>query len=814
MNSPLQPVTRSLKRRIVLPLLVFSLVAAGIAVFAIQQMVKRQLLGKLRERAELVANTVNYAAESIQRRGELQRIVTAIGAETEVTLVVVVGGEPSRVLATTRQEWFDKPLGSLPLADVREDLEAVLKSKQRHHGFHPASHEFDLTSPLLLNQLALSDWDLSSGAVMVHLDTRPTERAIRAAVIQFSAAFVLVLGILTFVGYHLINARVLKPLAIIGQLVKKRGNTDRSLGAAAATGDEIGQLARTLDDALTRAEFARRDLENQKFALDQHAIVAITDTQGRITYANDRFCAISQYSREELLGQDHRLLNSSHHATEFFHGMWTTIAHGAVWHGEIRNRAKDGSFYWVETSIVPLLGEDGKPHQYIAIRTDITTRKRAEDELLSAKISTDNANDLLLDSLKQADLLRDEAKAASEAKSEFLATMSHEIRTPMNGVLGFTNLLLDTPLSAEQRDYTSTIKNSGEALLVIINDILDFSKIEAGKLTVEKLSFDIGQTTRECIGLLSARAGEKGVHLKSLLPENAPTHLVSDPNRVRQVILNLAGNAIKFTPAGGSVSVQMTLLATAPSAGGEPASAPVLRISIIDSGIGIAKEKQARLFQKFSQADSSTTRRYGGTGLGLAISKHLVELMGGEIGLESEDGKGSTFWFTLPLTPKQGTSTLPLSSPALNRAGNSGIKSVGGLPSGLRILVAEDMLANQLLVTKFLSKLGCESDLARNGKEAVELYQQKHYDLILMDCHMPVLDGFEATQEIRRIEQSSDRTARHIPIVALTAGTLDDEKDKFTHCGMDDHLTKPFSPAQLTSLLAKWCSAEETRLAP
>ena len=240
----------------------------------------------------------------------------------------------------------------------------------------------------------------------------------------------------------------------------------------------------------------------------------------------------------------------------------------------------------------------------------------------------------------------------------------------------------------------------------------------------------------------------------------------------------------------------------------------MLRISIIDSGIGIAKEKQARLFQKFSQADSSTTRRYGGTGLGLAISKHLVELMGGEIGLESEDGKGSTFWFTLPLTPKQGTSTLPLSSPALNRAGNSGIKSVGGLPSGLRILVAEDMLANQLLVTKFLSKLGCESDLARNGKEAVELYQQKHYDLILMDCHMPVLDGFEATQEIRRIEQSSDRTARHIPIVALTAGTLDDEKDKFTHCGMDDHLTKPFSPAQLTSLLAKWCSAEETRLAP
>jgi len=814
MRGPLEPITRSLKRRIILPLLVFGLLGAGIAVFAIQQKSKRQLVEKLHQRAELVANTVNYAAESIQRRGELQRIVTAIGAENEVTLIVVVGGNPARVLATTRQQWLDKPLSELPRDDVREDIDAVLKTRRGHHGFHSDSHEFDLSSPLLLSQQELTDLTLVGGAVMVHLDTRPTEREIRATILQFSATFVLALAILTILGYHLLNTRVLKPLSAIAQLVEHRHSADRTLWSNAATGDEIGKLARTLDDALTRAEFARRDLENQKFALDQHAIVTISDTQGRITYGNDRFCAVSQYSREEFLGRDHRMVNSGHHAAEFFREMWTTIAKGQVWHAEIRNRAKDGSIYWVDTSIVPLLGEDGKPHQYIAIRTDITARKRAEDELLSAKISTDNANDLLLDSLKQADLLRDEARAASEAKSEFLATMSHEIRTPMNGVIGFTNLLLDTPLNAQQQDYASTIKNSGEALLVIINDILDFSKIEAGKLTIEKLPFDICQTTRECIGLLSARADEKGVQLKCLLPENAPTHLVSDPNRVRQVILNLAGNAIKFTPAGGSVSVQMALVAAAPSAGGEPALEQVLRISIIDSGIGIPKDKQALLFQKFFQADSSTTRRFGGTGLGLAISKRLVELMGGEIGLESEEDKGSTFWFTLPLTREQGTSTLPLPSPALNRAGNSGINQTKGVPPGLRILAAEDMLANQLLITKLLSKLGCESDLARNGKEAVELYQQKHYDLILMDCHMPVLDGYEATQEIRRIEQSSVRAAKHIPIVALTAGSLDDEKAKFTHCGMDDHLTKPFSPAQLTSLLAKWCSAEETRLAP
>ena len=925
MSLPPKGTARSLKRKVLHPLLAFGLGVAGLAVLAIDQKSERQLLDKLRQRAELIANSVNYAAESIRQQGELQRIVTAIGAEDEVRLIIVVGGQPARVLATTKQQWLNTPLADLPAEMVRDDLEKAIRTRRPHHGLHAATHEFDLTTPLLLSQPELTEGILSSGAVMVHLDTRPTEREIRTSVIQFSTASLVALAFLTLLGYSILNVQVLKPLSAIGHLVETHRSGDSSRWTEAASNDEIGSLARTLNEALTRADSARRDLENQKFALDQHAIVAITDRQGRITYANDRFCAISKYSREELLGQDHRMVNSGHHPSDFFREMWTTIARGSVWHGEIRNRAKDGSFYWVDGSIIPLLGDDGKPHQYITIRTAITERKRTEAALVKAHVemkSSEHRLRMILESepecvkqvaadgtllamnpaglcLIEADqldqaigrciydlvapehramfrelneaifrgesktaefeiiglkgtrrwmqthacplrdlegaiisqlavtsditgrkaaeqallLAKDAAEAGNRAKSEFLATMSHEIRTPMNGVLGFTELLLDSELSAEQRDHLITIQNSAESLMTIINDILDFSKIEAGKLVIEQVPFDVRRAINEAVGLLTTRAGEKKLTLEIAADSAAPERFVSDPHRLRQVVLNLTGNAIKFTPDGGSVTVKFEIVEKFAGEARRDASR-VLRIAITDSGIGIPKDKQALLFQKFSQADSSTTRHFGGTGLGLAISKRLVELMGGEIGLESEEGKGSTFWFTLPLTLDQGTSALPLASPALNRTGNSGIIQTKSVPPGLRILAAEDMLANQLLLTKLLSKLGCESDLARNGKEAVELYQQKHYDLILMDCHMPELDGFEATQEIRRIEQSSGRTARRTPIVALTASSIDDEKEKFSNSGMDDHLTKPCSPAQLTALLAKWCSAEDARLAP
>ncbi len=373
-----------------------------------------------------------------------------------------------------------------------------------------------------------------------------------------------------------------------------------------------------------RAEAALREalaeLQSQKFALDQHSIVAITDRHGRITYANDRFCEISQYTRAELLGQDHRLLNSGYHPRAFFQEMYATIGRGQVWHGEVRNRKKDGDIYWVDTTIVPFKDDSGRPYQYVAIRTDITARRLYEEELQQA---------------------RDQALAAVEAKSRFLATMSHEIRTPMNGALGMTELLLDTPLDAEQREYAETIHGSGKALLGILNDILDFSKIEAGRLELEQIDFDLAQTIDSVVRLMSGQARLRNLYLRAEPLPALAGGVRGDPFRLRQVLLNLISNALKFTEQGG-----ITLRVLAETDGGR---SPRLRFEVEDTGVGVPAQAHTSIFEPFSQADGSITRRHGGTGLGLAIAREIVDRMGGEIGVTSEPGRGSVFWFTVGL---------------------------------------------------------------------------------------------------------------------------------------------------------------------
>ncbi len=281
--------------------------------------------------------------------------------------------------------------------------------------------------------------------------------------------------------------------------------------------------------AQEKLQHSLKELEDLKFALDQHAIVARTDERGIITFANDKFCSVSQYAREELLGQDRRIVNSKYHSEEFFAGLWETIKSGKVWKGEIKNRAKDGSFYWVDSTIVPFLDGLGKPKQFIVIRMDITGLKQIEEELRAAK---------------------DLAEGASRAKSEFLANMSHEIRTPMNGIIGMTELALDTQLTIEQREYLNMVKTSGISLLSLINDILDFSKIEAGKLDLDVSDFPLRQSVGETLKALGFRAHQKGLELAWRVAENVPDYLAGDASRVRQVIVNLVGNAVKFTERG------------------------------------------------------------------------------------------------------------------------------------------------------------------------------------------------------------------------------------------------------------------------
>ncbi|MBF0159375.1 MAG: PAS domain S-box protein [Magnetococcales bacterium] len=826
---------------------------------------------------------------------------------------------------------------------------------------------------------------------------------------------------------------------------------------------EREQLDTILAERTRQLQETMAELEHQKFAMDQHAMVTITDPDGLITYANRKTVEVSQHTFADLKGQSHRILNSGYHPKSFFREMWRAISSGRVWHGEIRNRRKDGSIFWVDSTIVPFMTPSGKPFRYVSIGTDITDRILAEQRLdhsrsfllsitdalgegvyvldLQGRVTFFNTEAERLLGWRESELLgknlhdtihfkrkdgsplpaedcpvhrsllgrgfridtdhfirkdgsfmpvsyittplmegheltgsvaifqdisnrlqqeaelrreRDSSLEASRLKSEFLANMSHEIRTPMNAIIGMNDLLMDTPLNEDQYEFAEIVRESSQSLLALINDILDFSKIEAGRIDLETIDFSLVTVVEGSAELLASQVHSKRISLMTFISPEVPRTLRGDPGRIRQLLLNLMSNAVKFTDEGEVVArVKVE---------SESDEHTVIHISVSDTGIGLSPKAHARLFQPFTQANEDTSRKYGGTGLGLAISKRLVDLMGGEIGVNSREGVGSVFWFRIPLQrsrlvegqendalnldvlhdlrflvvmPResdreilesylghwgrfcrgaasvddaivsiriaeekgrpyhivlvdvaldgqeeecfarilqrqnllenvhliavsddesrewhdclegQGYSSgiskpirqaelveaiigivnpelvCPRVEPFTAEAGtvrNEGAPvplpepdAYDALESGKLLLLAEDNPVNQRVALMQLKKLGYAVHAVSNGKEAVEAVNHLPYALILMDCQMPVMDGFEATHAIRRMDRIS---SRHVPIIAMTANAMKGDREHCLQAGMDDYLSKPVNPEVLRAKLEYWIPRSAGELPP
>jgi PAS domain S-box-containing protein len=501
-----------------------------------------------------------------------------------------------------------------------------------------------------------------------------------------------------------------------------------------------------------------------------------TDADNRYVYTNPRWAEVTGHEPGAAIGEPWDVVFDSRSRAEVQTKLIEASANGGEFSHRFEIALPDDPSRFLRLTSRCIRGPDGVATGWVGTLADITAVTKAEVAMANA---------------------RDEANASSQLKSDFLANMSHEIRTPMNGVLGMTDLLLETDLDAVQRDYAETVRVSGDALLTVINDILDFSKIETGKLEIEDIDFSVETTVHDVVHLLKPSAQAKGLDLSAIVEDSVPVVATGDPGRVRQVLTNLIGNAIKFTDSGGIV-IRVTSDGVAED--GEIGPGLLVRFEVADSGVGIAAEKQATIFDAFVQADMSTSRKYGGTGLGLAISRQLAELMGGHVGLHSQHDSGSTFWFTVLVHPRTQADTPPEDDADTTVPD---VDDVAPVRDAGRLLLAEDNLVNQKVALAMLSIAGYQVDTVLDGAEAVKAAAAQHYDAILMDCQMPVLSGYKATAAIRALEGPE----RHTPIIALTAGARREDRERSMAAGMDFYVSKPINKDALLNMVRRSLAA-------
>ena len=547
--------------------------------------------------------------------------------------------------------------------------------------------------------------------------------------------------------------------------------------------DKVNKIVYIIKD-ISEERKIRTDLLKLKRAIEQAPVsIVITDTNATIEYVNPFFCKITGYSFEEAIGNNPKILRTKYNE-KYYKEMWNTILSGKVWEGEFLNKKKNGKPYWEKAIIGPVFDDNGKIINFVAVKEDITELKNLQKKLEFAK--------------KQAEI-------ANKMKSEFLANMSHEIRTPMNAIIGFIDLLYDTELTDVQKEYINIIKSSSENLLRILNDILDLSKLEAGKMDFEESEIDIKELIANCINIFSKRAREKSLALKYEIDENVPPHLIGDPIRISQIINNLLSNSIKFTEKG-EIGIKVSLKSKKDNI------AEILFI-VYDTGIGIPEDKKDKIFESFTQTDSSISKKYGGTGLGLTIVKKIIEVYGGKIWVESKEGKGSKFFFTLKLK---------IAESALAKEKKKFIEEVIKFKDA-RVLVAEDNKTNQILIKEIFKKFNIFVDIASNGIEALKKLSEKEYDLIFLDWHMPEMDGLEVVKILRKIEKGEsvddirvDRIIieklrnRKFNIIALTASTMAEEISILKEAGFDHFLSKPIIKEELIKVLKKYLTSITT----